>query len=1193
VTNGYFSSLHFAKSQLFHCLRKSTNVTRHLSSPFVFTIATALWANVGLAQRDLKDIPTPDPKAELAAMLVDPNLEVNLYASDPSITKPIHMNFDEKGRLWVATSEVYPQILPGETANDKVVVLEDKDGDGVAETSTVFADNLLIPTGILPGDGGVYIANSTDLIHLSDSDGDGKADKRRVVLSGFGTEDTHHLLHTLRWGPDGRMYLNQSIYIHSHIETPYGVKRLDGGGIWRYEPRTEELEVVCRGLVNPWGHIFDRWGQSFATDGAGYEGINYVFPESVFMTSPGATRWLSGLNPGSPKHCGLEIISGSHFPPEYQDRYVTNDFRSHRVCMFEITRTEEGYVSTQHPEIIRSQHTAFRPIDVKMGPDGAIYVADWYNPIIQHGEVDFRDPRRDRKHGRIWRISYKGRPAVAKRNYAETSSEQLIEWLEASEEWVRQWSRQELKNRPADRIIALTKNWIESATTPEQRDARLREAIWLAVAVRRPQAQWVDSLRKSPDARQRSAAVRAIGWNHEEYPQSLAWLTEAIQDADWQVRLEGVASLDKIGTADALAIAIQAADKPLNNFIDFALWSTLNRHEDKWLPSIANTDSPFRQPKRFLFTASAAKSGSALNLLAQELVGGKLPAEFQDRAIRILSERADPATVGELLRWLIDNSSDQKSLLAQLQTLKQKTIDRNFVPNKADESLKNLLSKLQSTSGNIELQREATSMIGTWKLSQLSDVLKTSVDAAVSDKENLDKLQSAIASIYALGSLDKPELSDYLNSLANNQNLATGLRGAAALSLATKNVQRSAQIIVAMIAETKDGTADIAPIDGLLGRQGGPAAIQAALNQEIVWSPDSSREVVRRIQAKNIANEELIARVQAIGKLADSAWKFTPELVKELTDLARSEGDATQGEQIYRIAELQCVRCHAIGPAGGQIGPNLVSLGGSSAPDYIIESLLAPDAKMKEGFQSLVIQTDDGEVLTGLQRSRNDEQIELLLADGRTVKIATSSIEAIREGKSIMPAGLVDRLNKKQLVHLVRFLTELGRNPAYSVGTEPIVRSWQSLQYSQEAHTLLNRTSVDAVATQDSRLNWADLTSLVNGSLPTTGLPTFQPHRDTPATAYVRFAIEVQTAGSVQFVSNSTTQLPFYVDGQPKPYAADMNMDLGTGIHWIVIGLPKDKGIESLKVQVQAAAGSNTVVRLLTIAEAVVASTSK
>src|SRR5262249_49131265 len=159
---------------------------------------------------------------------------------------------------------------------------------GKADKITVFADGLLIPTGIEPGDGGAYVANSTELLHLADTDGDGKADKRRVMLSGFGTEDTHHILHTLRWGPDGMLYFNQSIYIHSHIETPHGVRRLGGGGIWQFRPETMRLEILARGFINAWGHHFDRWGQQFATDGANGEGINYVMPGGWYPTAPGA-----------------------------------------------------------------------------------------------------------------------------------------------------------------------------------------------------------------------------------------------------------------------------------------------------------------------------------------------------------------------------------------------------------------------------------------------------------------------------------------------------------------------------------------------------------------------------------------------------------------------------------------------------------------------------------------------------------------------------------------------------------------------------------------------------------------------------------------------------------------------------------------------------------------------------------------
>ena len=264
-----------------------------------------------LAQRELKVIPDPDPELERQTFQLADGLEVNLYAADPLLAKPIHINFDAQGRLWVASSEVYPHVKPGQDANDKILVLEDTDGDGSAEKTTVFADGLLIPTGVVPGDGGAYVANSTEMLHLTDTDGDGQADRSRVMLSGFGTEDTHHIIHTFRWGPDGMLYFNQSIYIHSHIETPWGVRRLNSGGIWQFRPETMQLEVFARGLCNPWGHASTSWGQSFATDGAGGEGINYVFPGVVMFTYAGAKRSLAGTQSRQPQ----ALRPGSHQRP--------------------------------------------------------------------------------------------------------------------------------------------------------------------------------------------------------------------------------------------------------------------------------------------------------------------------------------------------------------------------------------------------------------------------------------------------------------------------------------------------------------------------------------------------------------------------------------------------------------------------------------------------------------------------------------------------------------------------------------------------------------------------------------------------------------------------------------------------------------------------------------------------------------
>src|SRR4029077_14378057 len=197
---------------------------------------------------------------------------------------------------------------------DKIFILEDTKGAGKADKSSVFADGLFIPNAVIPGDGGAYVTNSTEILFLKDSKGTGKADTRRVVLSGFGTEDTHHIVHTLRWGPDGKLYFLQSLYIHAHLETPRGPKTLLASGVWRFDTRTLDLGVYSRGLVNPWGLVWDRWGQTFETDGAGGQGINYAFPGIGFTSAVGLEKIMPGLNPGSPKYCGEEILSGRTIP---------------------------------------------------------------------------------------------------------------------------------------------------------------------------------------------------------------------------------------------------------------------------------------------------------------------------------------------------------------------------------------------------------------------------------------------------------------------------------------------------------------------------------------------------------------------------------------------------------------------------------------------------------------------------------------------------------------------------------------------------------------------------------------------------------------------------------------------------------------------------------------------------------------
>ena len=364
-----------------------------------------------------RSVPVPNTAEELKCFKVAPGFEVNLFASDPMIANPININFDERGRMWVATSTTYPMLAPGETPNDKIIILEDLDHDGRADKATVFADGLLVPHSVMPGDGGAYVTQSTELLHLSSSHGDDRADVRRVLLSGFGNADVHHMIHCLRWGPGGELYFYQSIYINSHVETPWGVQNLNAAGLWRFHP--DSMHSTCsaagwstRGATRSIAGA-SRWGPTAPTAAAS----PIYFQEPCSWACRAKRDIVQPLNPGHPKACGLEILSGRHLSESWRSVLLTTDFRANRVVGYRLSEEGSGYVSQPLGDVLSSTHRSFRPVDIKMGPDGAIYIVDWYNPIIDHGEVDFHHPLRDKQHGRIWRLTAKGRPLVKPPNW--------------------------------------------------------------------------------------------------------------------------------------------------------------------------------------------------------------------------------------------------------------------------------------------------------------------------------------------------------------------------------------------------------------------------------------------------------------------------------------------------------------------------------------------------------------------------------------------------------------------------------------------------------------------------------------------------------------------------------------------------------------------------------------------------------
>jgi len=1125
------------------------------------------WALAGLfglslssnvfAQRNLTQIPPPDPELERKTFQVADGFEVNLFAADPQLDKPIAMSWDAAGRLWVVSSSVYPQIAPGQAATDRVLVLEDTDQDGRADKTTVFADGLLIPTGIEPTHNGAYVANSTELLHLVDTDGDLRADERRVVLSGFGTEDTHHIIHTFRWGPEGRLYFNQSVYIHSHVETPFGPRRLGAGGIWQLRPSTQQLEVYCRGMWNSWGHQFDPWGQSFATDGAGSEGIHFVILNAVFAAVPGTSRRFYGLNPGHPKYCALELVGGSHLPPDWQGNAITNDFRANRVCRFAITDDGAGFSAKQLPDLIRSTHVAFRPVDVKQGPDGAIYIADWYNPIIQHGEVDFRDPRRDHVHGRIWRVTAKGRPLAKRVPLVGAAPAELLRHLESTEPWVRQYAKRQLAETQDGTVLDALRAW-EKGLSP--RDANFEhhrlEALWVHQSFDDVAEPLLRDVLESPEPRARAAAIRVLTDWKDRLDDPLKLLAKLIRDEHPRVRLEAVRALGKFHTAEAMSLALHALDQRVDNFLDYALYLTANELAPVWLPEVqAGRLTLGEDPKHLEFALASVSSTQIVDPLLKLVQSGKLSPERQTRLLTLLAGVGGP----EPLRYLFtqalaeDQTADRR--LALLQALTEAATNRQVRPSGDLQGLQKFWKEQHEP-----LRAAALRLASVWKLESVRPAL---LETAQDPQTSAALRQTALV---GLATLSGPLTSETFTKLSA-EDRPTALRLAALTAWAQLDPPAAAPRAVALLSQWKNSADDPSELfAAFVQKKNGPPALTKALKDQRLPS-EVAKIGIRVARATGREPAELLQALQAAAGLGATARVWSPAELQALSAEVLATGDPLRGETVFRRRDMNCLKCHAIGGAGGQVGPDIASLGAAAPVDYLVDSLIDPNKAIKENYNALVVATTEGKVLTGVKVRQTDRDLVLRDAEDREISIPLKSIDEQAPGKSLMPVGLTDTLTHRELVDLLRFLSQLGKVGDFSVDRRALNRRWQVLEDLEENRFPLRRMGFGTAASAEAALLWSSNYSRVSGQLPLEELPALKIFNDAPLTSFVRCQIQVTTGGRVQLQCNSPAGLQLWVDGQPAEVKATSAWNLEPGLHTLTFAIDRQARTEPLQLE--------------------------
>lgn len=509
--------------------------------------------------------------------------KAELFASEvefPDLKKPVQMTFDARGRLWVTTMPSYPMYLPGRPVDDKVLILEDVDGDGKADKQTVFADKLHVPTGIELGDGGAYVSQQPNMMFMKDADGDDKADSREVILHGFDTADSHHSIHALTWDPGGALYFNEGVFHYSQVETPYGPKRCNESGIFRFEPKTWKFEVfVTYGFANPWGQYFDRWGQNFVADASG--GANYygtAFSGQVdYPQKHGSMKQFLKFQwrPTS----GCELVSSRHFPDDTQGDYLLNNVIGFQgVLRYRVKEDGSGFKADPVEPLLRAADPNFRPVDIEFGPDGALYLVDWFNPLIGHMQHSLRDPKRDVEHGRIWRITFPGRPLVAKAKVAGASIAELLELLKAYEDRTRYRARRELRDRPAAEVLVAVDAWAaaQSLTDVDYWHHQL-EALWLHQSLDAVDLARLKLVLNCPEPRARAAATRVLCYWRDRVEAPVELLRARANDEHPRVRLEAVRALsffDGEAAPGAQEAAMESLLLPQDAYLEYTLGET-------------------------------------------------------------------------------------------------------------------------------------------------------------------------------------------------------------------------------------------------------------------------------------------------------------------------------------------------------------------------------------------------------------------------------------------------------------------------------------------------------------------------------------------------------------------------------------------------------------------------------------------
>lgn len=959
-----------------------------------------------------------DIDKELAAFTVPEGWQVNLFASEKEgLTSPLAIRWDPAGRMYVTVTTTYPHVFPGDLPNDKIIVLEDLDQDGTADKSTVFAEGLNIPTGLELGNGGVYVGQNTELLFLKDTDGDQISDRREVVLGGFGNGDSHQTINSFIWSHGGELFFGQGDGCESRVETPWGSSDLFQAGFFRFRPKRLQLHPLLddfMGPGNPWGVAFNKWGQIFSIDGAG--GVTFLSPGQVPTSHRQRLRTIG--EPGG--YCGIAYLDGRHLPKSMHGEFLLGDYKSNRVKRFSVEQEGAGFSLRWQDPILQSRHRNFRPVDVRVGPDGAVYVVDWYNPVTCHQDDAYRDPTRDKAHGRIWRIS-SGAPKVQAPNLENVSILELLTALTAPEYWTRYQAKRAMTTHDPSKVATALRSWVRTldAQRPNY-EQHLLNALGAYATIEVVEPVLLRRLLRAQQPQARAYATRMVGRWHDRLPDPLALLAEQVIDEHPLVRMEAVIACSAVPSAPSIGVAAKVVDFHQDEWIKYAFQQTSHHLKPFWLPALHRGELEFSKPNHLAAVLNQAGGPELLGNLKSLVDSDELSSTVKQSAIAAILAVGGPEDLSHYgldpKRFVVDNqylTQDHARTLAHMVRIAR---FRNVRPA---GQLANRLQFLLRRD-DVEIRTHAIRLAGIWKVKETRE----GIWQAAIDESHPRSVRSA--AFQAVIELEHPEASDLLKRLSSDCD-DVALRVAAIQALTNIDAQIAARQAARLLSNDQVDAPISAVLSTFLDQVGGSDDLASELVARPL-APKTAKKILAALFALGRSDQTLVnTLIQSIAADAKTP-DFSNDLVGQIA--TSSGGSAERGALLFK--GLACNSCHKIGGLGGSTGPDLSSLGTTLSRERIVEELMWPNRQVKEGYSMVQVVTKRGKIVQGLERTTRDSQssTDVVIQDLASLDLVTikkEDVEEVRNVGSPMPTGLTALLSHDQLLDLVQYLSDLGK----------------------------------------------------------------------------------------------------------------------------------------------------------------------